>query len=317
MRLSPSERAFYVDADPWGFILFTRNIGNPAQVEALVEELRSTVGRRAAVLIDQEGGRVARLGGPYWREWDPPAAFCREASAEGVCDALHARYRLIARELALLGIDVNCAPVLDLPRNGNAGVIGDRALGERPADVVERGRSVCTAHFEEGVLPVIKHIPGHGSVGADSHMVLPVSDVPAEALEKWDFAPFRALADMPAAMTAHVAFSDLDPGVPATQSTIVIRDCVRSSIGFDGLLFSDDICMDALQGTPAERAADSLAAGCDLVLHCSGDLDAMHQAMAGIPILEGDAARRASRVDEIRCRSHREWGSRSGGEKSG
>ncbi len=317
MRLSPSERAFFVDADPWGFILFSRNIGNPAQVEALVEEFRSAVGRHAAVLVDQEGGRVARLGGPYWQEWDPPAALGREGSAEEVCDAFHARYRRIARELATLGIDVNCAPVLDLPRNGNGGAIGDRALGERPADVAARGRAVCAAHLVEGVLPVIKHIPGHGAAGADSHIVLPVSEVPADELETWDFVPFRALADMPAAMTAHVAFSDLDPGVPATQSTIVIRDFIRSSIGFDGLLLSDDICMDALRGAPSERAADSLAAGCDLVLHCSGDLDAMRQAMASVPILEGDAARRALRVDEIRRRSRPERGSHTDGQCSG
>ena len=317
MRLSSSERAFYGDADPWGFILFSRNIGNPAQVAALVEELRSIVGRRAAVLIDQEGGRVARLGGPYWHEWDPPAALGREASSDGVCEAFHARYRRIARDLAILGIDVNCVPVLDLPRNGDASVIGDRALGDRPTDVAARGRAVCAAHFKEGVLPVIKHIPGHGSAGADSHIVLPVSDEPLEVLEAWDFVPFRALADMPAAMTAHVAFSDLDPGVPATQSRIVIRDYIRRSIGFEGLLFSDDICMEALQGAPSERAAAALAAGCDLVLHCSGDLDAMRQAMSAIPILERDAARRASLVDAVRCRSLPECESVSNGKRIG
>ena len=303
-RLSPTERAFFADADPWGFILFSRNIDNPDQVAALVDEFRSAVGHQAAVLIDQEGGRVARLRRPFWQEWDPPGSVGGVSeSDEAACAAVRSRYRRIAQELASLGIDVNCAPVLDLPRDGDAGVIGDRAFGRSPETVAARGRAACAAHLEEGVLPVLKHIPGHGSASADSHIVLPVSDIPAEELEVWDYAPFRALAGMPAAMTAHVAYSALDPGVPATQSRTVIEEAIRGSIGFDGLLFSDDICMDALRGGPAERAACSLSAGCDLVLHCSGDLDEMRAAMEVIPPLEGASARRAAATDAIRLRS--------------
>ncbi len=307
LQLSPVERSFFADADPWGFILFSRNVGDPDQVTALVDDLRSSVGRRAPVLIDQEGGRVARLRKPFWREWAPPAAEARAAASESVAEkVLRQRYQWIARELVQLGIDVNCVPSLDLPRNGDDGVIGDRAIGSSPGVVAMLGKAVCEAHLEAGVLPVLKHLPGHGSVGVDSHLMLPVSEVQVEELENWDFVPFRALADMPVAMTAHVAFSRLDPGVPATQSRTVIREVIRGSIGFDGLLLSDDLCMDALGGGPADRASASIAAGCDIVLYCSGKLDEMREAMKGISSLEGESKRRAAWVDSRRISILRE-----------
>ena len=299
--LSPAERDFFGEADPWGFILFSRNIENPAQVAALVEECRSAVGRAAAMLIDQEGGSVARLGRPHWHEWEPPGLVARTAgSEERTVAAFERRYRLIGRELLALGIDINCVPVLDLPRDSRSGAIRHRALGGTPSEVAERGRAVCRACLEEGVLPVIKHIPGHGSAGEDSHLVLPVSDATESRLKSWDFVPFRALAVMPIAMTAHVAYSALDPGVPATQSRIVIQGAVRGDIGYDGLLLSDDLCMEALSGTPSQRASGALAAGCDLALHCSGDLAEMRQMMEEVPVLSGDALRRAARVDAMR-----------------
>ena len=296
-RLTPDERAFFADADPWGFILFARNVGDPVQLAALVGELRSVVGRRAAVLVDQEGGRVARLGPPFWPAWEPPAVAAAGAGAAG---RLQARYRRIGGDLAALGIDINCAPALDLPPRLDDGIIGDRALGRDPGPVAELGRAVCRGLLAGGVVPVLKHMPGHGSAEQDSHAELPVSDASRAALEGRDFRPFRALADMPAAMTAHVAFAGIDPGVPATQSPTVIGDVIRGWIGFDGLLFSDDLCMQALAGAPPLRAERALAAGCDMAVQCDGDLDGMIRAMTAIPPLAGAAARRAARVDALR-----------------
>ncbi len=301
-RLSAAEIGFFREADPWGLILFARNVENPPQVAALVEEFRTVVGRRAAVLIDQEGGSVARLRPPHWRSWDALAEDVRRADGEStVREALRRRFRQIARELTALGIDVNCAPLLDVPRDLDTGVIGSRALGDRPERVAERGRVVCDTLFGEGVVPVVKHAPGHGSAGADSHHVLPVSRSTREELDSVDMAPFRALSDMPVAMTAHVAYDALDPGIPATWSKTVVRDTIRGAIGFDGLLLTDDLGMDALSGSPSERAGRSIAAGCDIALHCSGDFDEMQDVMRAVPSLDGAALRRAERVDSLRA----------------
>lgn len=293
------ERAFFAAADPWGFILFERNVVGPEQVRRLVAELRETVGREAPVLIDQEGGRVARLGPPHWRAWPPVADLFVGRDEVTALEALWLRYRLIAAELARLGIDVDCAPVLDVPAPGGHEVIGDRALGRDAESVARRGRVVASALKGGGVLPVIKHIPGHGRAGADSHEELPRVSASAEELRAVDFAPFRALAGEALGMTAHVVYEALDAERPATLSPVVIR-AIREEIGFDGLLMTDDLEMGALSGPVAERAAGAIAAGCDVVLHCSGDLAAMEAVAGAVPELADEALKRAERAEAAR-----------------
>ncbi|MCW5749304.1 MAG: beta-N-acetylhexosaminidase, partial [Alphaproteobacteria bacterium] len=267
-RLSADERSFFRDVDPLGFILFARNVATPAQLRALTSDLRDSVGRAdAPVLIDQEGGRVARLKPPYWRV-APPAAVFGELYArepETAVEAARLNARLIAADLTPLGIDVDCAPVLDVTVPGAHGVIGDRAFGVDPATVAALGRAQADGLLLGGVMPVMKHIPGHGRARADSHLELPVVEATRGELEASDFAPFRALADLPWAMTAHVLYRALSGNRPATTSDVVVRDIIRGHIGFDGLLLTDDLSMGALDGTCAERAAASLAAGCDVV----------------------------------------------------
>ncbi|MEX2616114.1 MAG: beta-N-acetylhexosaminidase [Alphaproteobacteria bacterium] len=293
--LSDSERQFFRDAAPAGFILFARNIETPAQVRRLVAELRECSGGGAAfVLIDQEGGRVARLKPPHWRE-APPAgrigALYTYSPEAGVAAAwLNAR--LQAEELHALGIDVDCAPVLDLCVPGAHDIIGDRSFGADTAAISMLGRSACNGFMAGGVLPVVKHVPGHGRALQDSHMALPVVTVARDVLEDTDFAPFRALADMPAAMTAHVVYDAVDPDHPATTSAIVIRDVIRGAIGFDGLLISDDLSMKALQGGLGARAAAARRAGCDVVLHCNGAMPEMQAVAAESGRLSPDAERR-------------------------
>jgi beta-N-acetylhexosaminidase len=301
--LTHDERDFFADANPLGFILFGRNIDHPDQVRALVADLRAAVGRAdTPVLIDQEGGRVARLRPPHWRQ--PPAAsrFGAVYGRDPVAglEAARLNARLIAAELTELGIDVDCAPVLDLPVPGAHDVIGDRALGTAPAAASALGRAVCDGLLDGGVLPVIKHIPGHGRAQADSHLELPVVAAPLAELERQDFAPFKALADMPWAMTAHVRYDAVDPAGPATTSAKVIGDVIRRGIGFDGVLVSDDLGMKALQGSFAERARGALAAGCDIVLHCSGELAEMRQVMEGAGPIGAATAQRLARGAAMR-----------------
>lgn len=289
--LSEAERAFFSATDPLGFILFARNCVDPAQVTALVRALRDSVGRDdAPVLIDQEGGRVARLRPPHWRAAPAAAVFGLLARTDPVAaaDALRLNTRLIAAELSALGIDVDCLPVLDVPQAGAHDVIGDRAYGGGPEIVAMLGRAACEGLREGGVLPVIKHVPGHGRAAADSHAALPVVDASLDMLRQSDFMPFAALSDMPLAMTAHVVYSALDPARPATLSPTVIGDIIRGELGFTGVLLSDDIGMGALSGGFAERAEAALDAGCDLILHCSGDMPEM-QAVA-TAIRPADAA---------------------------
>jgi len=295
LSLSGNERAFLRDADPWGFILFRRNVGTPAQVRDLVAALRESVGRNAPVLVDQEGGRVQRLAPPHWPSYPPGAfygAIYDRDRAEGLA-AAKLGARLIASDLSALGIDVDCLPLADVPVSEADPVIGNRAYGTTPAKVAAIGAAVAQGLIEGGVLPVLKHIPGHGRATADSHHRLPVVEVDRATLESSDFAAFRPLAKLPLGMTAHVVFSAIDPVAPATTSGTMVREVIRQHIGFDGLLMSDDVSMNALSGTLAERSRAALRAGCDAVLHCNGKLDEMQAVAQESPPLAGDAARRA------------------------
>jgi len=279
-RLSESERRFFAAADPLGFILFGRNCRTREQVRDLVADFRAAVGRAdAPVLIDQEGGRVARLKPPQWRSAPTAAAFGDLARRDlgAAREAAYLNARLIAADLADLGIDVDTLPVLDIPAAGADPIIGDRAFSDDPDIVAALGRATCEGLMEGGILPVIKHVPGHGRAMVDSHQALPVVAADVEDLKRKDFAPFRALADMPWAMTAHVVYRAIDPDRAATVSPEVVAAVIRGFIGFDGVLLSDDISMNALSGTIGERAAAALEAGCDVVLHCNGDRSEMEE----------------------------------------
>jgi beta-N-acetylhexosaminidase len=295
LALSADERAFLRDADPWGFILFRRNVDTPEQVRDLVTALRAAVGRNAPVLIDQEGGRVQRLGPPHWPSYPAGAlygAIYDRDRAAGL-DAARLGARLIASDLIALGIDVDCLPLADVPVSEADPVIGNRAYGTTPDKVAAIGAAVAEGLMESGVLPVLKHIPGHGRATADSHHNLPVVNVDRATLESSDFAAFRPLAQLPLGMTAHVVFSAIDPVAPATTSVKMVQEVIRGTIGFDGLLMSDDVSMNALSGTLADRSRAAFAAGCDVVLHCNGQLDEMRAVAGEAPKLAGEAKRRA------------------------
>ncbi|HXP30822.1 MAG TPA: beta-N-acetylhexosaminidase [Stellaceae bacterium] len=291
-ELSDEERAFFRAAAPLGFILFQRNCQSPEQVRRLVAALRDCVGRDdAPVLIDQEGGRVARLTLPHWPAY-PAAAAIGALGPALAAEAALLGARLIADDLASLGITVDCMPVLDLPAPGADPVIGDRAYGSDAAMVTTLGRAVCAGLLAGGVLPVLKHIPGHGRAAVDSHVALPVVTAPLAALEASDFAPFRALAAMPWAMTAHILYAAIDAAQAATLSRRVIGEVIRAGIGFDGVLLSDDVAMQALPGAIGARAGAALAAGCDLVLHCNGAMSEMIEVAAAAEPLTAAAKRR-------------------------
>lgn len=299
LTLTDEERAFMRDKKPWGFILFKRNVETPVQVAALVTELRQSVGRPdAPVLIDQEGGRVQRLGPPHWPLYPPGAVFgaLYDQDHDAGLRGAYLSARLIAADLADLGIDVDALPLADVPIHGADAVIGDRAYGTEPEKVAKIARSITQGLEDGGVLPILKHIPGHGRATADSHARLPTVDTPHEELVHTDFKAFLCLADLPMAMTAHVVFSALDAAQPATTSATIIRDVIRGAIGFQGLLMSDDVSMNALSGTIAERTAAIVAAGCDMVLHCNGKLDEMRDVASMTPELSGDAMTRADRA---------------------
>lgn len=294
--LSDEERAFFTAVQPWGFILFARNVRDPEQVRVLVSGLRDTVSdARAPVLIDQEGGRVARLRPPHWKVRPPAKVFGDLYSADPTAarEATYLNARGMAQELAQLGINVDCVPVLDVPVEGANDVIGDRAFARDPEIVAVLGQVVIEAMLDGGVLPVIKHVPGHGRATADSHHALPRVSASHETLTHTDFAPFHALRDCPLAMTAHVVYEALDADNPATTSGTVIGDIIRGEIGFDGLLMSDDLSMNALSGTLGERARAALAAGCDMLLHCNGRMDEMKAVADEISPLAGEPLRRA------------------------
>jgi beta-N-acetylhexosaminidase len=294
--LGREEAAFFRDVKPWGFILFARNVEAPDQVRKLVDALRETMGRAdAPVLIDQEGGRVQRLKPPHWPIYPPGRAYGRIPGNDPLLKREITRLgaRLIAHDLASLGINVDCVPVLDVPDPQGHEIIGDRAYGDTPEEVACLGRAAAEGLIAGGVLPVIKHIPGHGRAKADSHLELPVVEASWDELDARDFAPFRVLSDMPMAMTAHVIYSAIDRKRPATTSKKAIRKVIREAIGFDGLVMSDDLSMKALSGDFRERAEQSIAAGCDVVLHCNGDMAEMKPVVEGCGALKGRAGRRA------------------------
>jgi beta-N-acetylhexosaminidase len=285
-RLTAAERAFFRAADPWGFILFGRNVESPDQLRRLTGDLRDAVGRDAVITVDQEGGRVQRLRAPHWADWPAPL----DQAAAGP-RAMWLRYHLIGRELRAVGIDSNCAPTLDVAQADTHPFLRNRCLGTDPATVAVLGRAGADGMLAAGVLPVMKHLPGHGRAVADSHHDLPIVAAAVEDLEVLDFAPFRALRDLPMGMTAHIRFTALDDA-PATASPRMIG-LIRDLIGFDGLLMTDDITMNALSGTQAERATASLAAGCDLVLHCNGTVADMEPVVEAAGAMLPDAQRRA------------------------
>jgi beta-N-acetylhexosaminidase len=296
LELSAAERAFIQSERPWGFILFKRNIETPGQVARLVSELRACAGTaEAPVLIDQEGGRVQRLGPPHWPAYPPGALFGALYDLDPALGLSAARLgaRLIAADLSELGISVDCLPLADVPVAGADAVIGDRAYGTEPGKVAAIARAVTDGLAEGGILPVLKHVPGHGRANADSHLRLPEVNSPKNDLERTDFAAFQPLADLPMAMTAHVVFSALDPVHPATTSATIIEQVIRGVIGFQGLLMSDDVSMNALAGSIAERTRAIFSAGCDIVLHCNGQLEEMRDVAAETPELSGKALERA------------------------
>ncbi len=297
--LSAYEIAFLRDERPFGLILFQRNCREPAEVRALTAAFREAVGRSdAPVLIDQEGGRVRRLKPPHWPAYAAAAAIgaldATDPEAGPRAAWLHGR--LIAADLIDLGIDVDCAPVLDLRGPGTSEAIGDRSFGGDPARAGALGRALAEGLMDGGVLPVIKHLPGQGRATSDSHVGLPVVDADVATLAESDFLPFAALSGLPMAMTAHIVYSAIDPGRPATASAVVIRDIIRGRIGFDGLLVSDDVSMNALSGDYRERAAAIYAAGCDIVLHCNGRAEEMQAVADAAPELAGFSGERAARV---------------------
>ena len=310
-RLSAAERRFFAGADPLGFILFRRNCAAPDQVRRLVAALRDSVGRAdAPVLIDQEGGRVQRLAPPHWRRYPAAASLAALGEPEAAA-AVFLGARLIADDLARLGITVDCAPVLDLPAPEADPVIGDRAYGDQPEAVARLGRAACDGLLAGGVLPVLKHLPGHGRARVDSHHACPRVEAERALLAATDFAPFRALGDMPWGMTAHIVYTAIDSAAPATLSRRCIEEVIRGDIGFAGVLVSDDIGMGALAEPPGigfgERTRRALAAGCDVVLHCSGVLREMEEVAEAAGAVSPDAAARLARGETLRQRSRQDF----------
>jgi beta-N-acetylhexosaminidase len=286
-ELSDEEKRFFAESNPFGFILFGRNVDTPDQLRALTASLRDCVSRDAPILIDQEGGRVRRLRPPHWRDAPPMRPFgdwyhAQPTEAE---QALRLNINLMADELRGLGITVDCAPVMDVPVMGAHDIIGDRAFSSDPQVVGALGKVVCDSFLERGIYPVIKHIPGHGRATEDSHLDLPVVQESVEVLTQADFLPFLAVKDAPFAMTAHIVYTALDDARPATLSPVVIKQIIRGHMGFEGLLMTDDLSMKALKGDFTDLAQQSLAAGCDLVLHCNGDMDEMQAVVQGTGLL--------------------------------
>ena len=297
LSLEPQERAQILRHRPWGLILFKRNIDTPEQVAALVASFREIVGRAdAPVLIDQEGGRVQRMGPPHWPAYPAAARFSAIAGQAAQVEAARLNARIMASDLGAVGINVDCLPVLDVPAPGSHAIVGDRAYGADPETVAALGRAVCEGMLAQGVLPVVKHIPGHGRAKADSHLELPRVEASRRELEEIDFAPFKALNDMPLGMTAHVVYAAIDPERPGTTSPRVVEEIIRGHIGFDGLLMSDDLSMKALSGDFGERARAVFAAGVDLALHCNGDWAETEPVAMAAPELAGASLKRAERA---------------------
>lgn len=293
-RLTEDEQAFFADARPWGFILFRRNIDTPDQVRALTDELRASIGDAdAPILIDQEGGRVQRMGPPHWPKYPPGNAYVTASNDPmGARERVRLGARLMAHDLREVGINVDLLPVLDVPVPGAHDIVGDRAYGQDPATVALLGRAAAEGLLAGGVLPCIKHMPGHGRAFADSHKDLPTVHADFDTLDGWDFAPFKALSDMPLAMTAHIVFTAVDKKRPATQSKKAVK-MMREHLGFGGLIMTDDLSMQALSGSLGERTHRSLKAGCDVVLHCNGDMAEMQAVAEATGKLKGKAKARA------------------------
>ena len=297
LTLTDDERAFFQKTQPWGFIVFLRNIENPEQLRGLTADLRSCVDHeQVPILIDQEGGRVARLKPPHWRKYPTGETFAKlaDSSIAKAQEAAHLTMQLIGQELMDVGVNVDCLPILDVRQPYSHDVIGDRAYGTDPNTVIAIGNAVTEGLASQGVLPIIKHIPGHGRARVDSHLELPIAPDDLETLQQVDFAPFKAMAHLPMAMTAHLVYPAIDPDHPATTSARIIKDVIRAEMGFSGLLMTDDLSMEALGGSMEDRARESLQAGCDLILHCNGVMEEM-QAVANVtPQLAGEALKRAN-----------------------
>ena len=298
LALEPHERALIALHQPWGLILFKRNIDAPEQVAALVASFREIVGREdAPVLIDQEGGRVQRMGPPHWPSYPAAARFGQLVGGHAAkSEAVLLNARIMAADLAAVGVNVNCTPVLDVPAPDSHNIVGDRAYADDPLVVASLALSVCEGMLAQGVLPVIKHIPGHGRAKADSHLELPRVSASRKELEKSDFMPFYCLANMPLGMTAHVVYEAIDPDRPATTSPLVVEKIIRGHIGFRGLLMSDDLSMKALSGDFGDRARAVFAAGVDIALHCNGDWAETEPVAMAAPVLKGKSLKRAERA---------------------
>ena len=298
LELTSDERSFFFDADPAGFILFKRNCETPEQVLRLTDSLREISGRPdVPILIDQEGGRVARMRPPVWPAFPPAERFAQlyQAAPSSAIEAARANARAIALTLRACGVNVNALPLLDVRQEGASDIIGDRALGSEPMQVAALGRAVLDGMASAGVVGVIKHIPGHGRALVDSHKELPVVMASAEELEM-DLEPFERLASAPMGMTAHVVYEAWDPDHPASLSPTVIGDIIRGRIGFNGWLMSDDLGMEALQGDFGDRAAGVIAAGCDVALHCSGKMDEMIAVANAVPAMSAEGEARLARA---------------------
>ena len=303
LSLSSAETEFFSKVNPWGLILYKRNCDSPDQIKSLTSQFRAAVKRKdAPVFIDQEGGRVQRLNQPHWRKYPSADVFGKLYSRSPILALRSARNagRLMAEELEELGITSSCLPVLDVPQPGSHDVIGNRAYGLRPEVVVALAHAHMAGLMEGGILPVMKHIPGHGRSTVDSHHNLPIVKASRAELEGFDFLPFTALADCPMAMTAHVVYTALDADNPATLSRKIIREVIRKTIGFTGLLMTDDLSMKALGGSFAEKCERALNAGCDMLLHCGGDMGEMEQVAAAAGPLGGKAMRRAKQALKAR-----------------
>ncbi len=298
-KLRAGEAAFFRDCHPFGFILFARNVETPEQVKKLCADLRNTIGREALIFVDQEGGRVQRLGPPHWRK----AAYAYDFGElyshdpQSALRAIWLNFRLIAEDLRTVGITANCAPVLDLPVFGADPIISDRAFSRDPDAMIHMAQACISGLAAGGVAAVIKHIPGHGRANVDSHKALPVIDASVEELSKTDFLPFKALNTAPMAMTAHIVLSQIDAKKPVTISKTAFEKIIRGTLGYDGLVMSDDLDMKALDGDLATLTRNCLEAGCDIVLQCNGNLADMVKVAKGLKPLDGDSLRRARLAD--------------------
>lgn len=316
LELTKDEMTFFSRESPWGFILFARNIDNPEQVKNLTAQLRVCVGRDdAPIFIDQEGGRVQRFCPPHWKKY-PSAAMLGELYARDKTQGARATWlhaRLLAFDLLALGVTVNCMPVLDVPSPDGHDVIGDRAYSTNVAQVSCHGSLACEGLLAGGVKPVLKHIPGHGRATADSHFNLPIIETDLESLTKTDFVPFVDLKHIDMAMTAHVIYTAVDADQPATASKKVMNEIIRRQMGYEGLIITDDITMNALSGDLTQRTQSVFAAGCDIVLHCTGRMNEMKEVANATPFLSGTALQRAQKallgigktdeVNEADCRA--------------